>query len=104
MAYKKSRKRGNSRSFYKKNKSRIVNDFLELAAKELKEVEDKMIKDVLKEGVGQRKTIVFGFIELQVRPGRNGEVIVKRKLDEKALMKAILKRVEEIKERTCGWK
>ena len=59
MAYKKSGKRGNSRSFYKKNKSRIVNDFLELAAKELKEVEDKIIKDVLKEGVGQSKVVPF---------------------------------------------
>lgn len=88
-----------SRSFYKKHKSRIVNNFLELAARELKEVEDKMVKEVLKKGTGQRKTILFGFIELQVRPARNGKVIVERKLDQKALMKAILKKMEEIKEK-----
>ena len=88
-----------SRSFYKKHKSRIVNDFLELVARELKEVEDKMVKEVLKKGTGQRRSILFGFIELQVRPDRGGGIIVERKINDKDLKKAILEKVREIKEK-----
>ena len=97
MGYKrKKRKAKTSRAFYKKHKSKIINDFLDLCAKELKEVEEKMIKQVLAEGTGQRKTILFGFMELQVRPDRFGGIIVEREINKKAFKKAILKKLEEI--------
>ena len=78
-----------------KSDSQIINDFLLLAAKRLERAETETIKKVLETGFSQTKKILNGFIELQVRPGRNGEVIVKRKLDEKVLMKAIFKKIEE---------
>jgi len=99
MGYKKGRKKRSSKAYYKKHKSRIVHEFLEVAARELKEVEAKMTKQVLAEGTGQRKTILFGFVELQVRPDRGGGIIVERKLNDKALKKAILEKVREINER-----
>ena len=81
--------------FIKKRKAEIVNAFLNLCAKELKEVETKMIKQVLAEGTGQRKTILFGFMELQVRPGMSGGIIVEREINKKALMKAILQKLKK---------
>jgi len=93
------KKRTNKNFGEEYKKSKIVNVFLELAARELKEVEDKMVKEVLKKGTGQRRSILFGLIELQVRPDRGGGIIVERKLNDKALKKAILEKVREIKEK-----
>ena len=90
MKGKNNRKAKISRAFYKKHKAEIVNSFLELAARELKEVEEKLIRKVIETGFPQNKKIVGGFIEIKVRLARNGGVIVNRKLDQKAFIKAIL--------------
>ena len=97
MKGKSNRKVKASRSFYKKYKSKIVNDFLELVARELEEVEQKLIKQTIETGFSQTQQIVFGLLEIHVRPARNGEVVVIRKLNDKALMKNILSKVEELK-------
>jgi len=90
-------KRKNRKNFFKKHKSQIVNDFLELAARELEEVEQKLIKQTIETGFSQTQQIVFGLLEIYVRPARNGEVVVIRKVNDKALMKNILNKVNELK-------
>ena len=87
----------NRKNFFKKHKSEVVSNFLELVARELKEVEHKLIKQAMETGFSQTQQIVFGLLEIYVRPARNGEVVVIRKVNDKALMKNILNKVNELK-------
>ena len=62
-------------------------------------MEKKLDEEVEKTGFSQHKALLFGFMEIRVNVDRGGRVSVDRKINDKALKKAILEKVREINER-----